>query len=92
MHSVLAADTEFFLCDDGAVAVDVLADQIVEQAAALTYERFQCACGSEVLVVGLEVLSEVFDTDREECDLAFGAACVVLALAILLEDSLLFFS
>ena len=88
----LATDTEFLLCDDRAVTVDVFADQIVEKAATLTYESLQCACGSIVFVVALEVLGEVLDTDREECDLAFGAACIVLALAVLLEDSLLFFS
>ena len=88
----LATDTEFLLCDDRAVTVDVFADQIVEKAAALAYESLQCACCSVVLVIALEVLGEVLDTDGEECDLAFGAACIVLALAVLLEDCLLFFS
>ncbi len=88
----LATDTELFLCDDGAIAVDILADQIVEKAAALTYECLKRTGCSIVLVIALEVLGEVLDADGEECDLAFGAACVVLALAVLLENFLLFFS
>lgn len=60
--SVLFADTEFFLGDDCAIAVDVLADQIVEQAATLTYKRFQCACCGIVFVIGLQMLCQVLDT------------------------------
>lgn len=59
----LAADAEFFLGDDGTISVDILADQIVEQATALTYESLQCAGSSVVLVVVLQVLCEVLDTD-----------------------------
>ena len=92
MKSVgLLADTELFLGDNGAVTVDVLADEVVEEAAALTYERFQGACRSVVLVVLLEVLGEVFDTYREESDLALGATGVAGAASVSLEDFLLFF-
>ena len=90
--SSLLTDTEFLLSDDRAVAVDVFADQIVEKAATLTYESLEGAGGSVVFVVALEVLGEVLDTDREQSDLAFGAACVVSALAILCENFFLFFS
>lgn len=86
------ADAEFLLGDDRAVTVDVLADQIVEKAAALTYECFQRTGGSEVLVVLLEVLREVLDPDGEQSDLAFGAAGVAGACAVGLENFLLFFS
>ena len=59
----LATDTEFLLCDDGTVAVDVLACQIVEKAAALTYESLKSASCSVVFVILLKVLGKVFDTD-----------------------------
>ena len=82
----LLADAEFLLGDDGAVAVDVLADQVVKKATTLTYESLQSAGRGMVLVVVLEVLGEVLDTDGEKSDLAFGAAGVAFALAVLLED------
>lgn len=63
MFPVLFTDTELFLGDDGAVTVDVFANQVVEQTTTLTYECFQRAGGNEVLVVLLKVLGEVFDTD-----------------------------
>ena len=87
----LLTDAELFLGDDGAVAVDVFADKVIQQTATLTDEGFQRAGGDEVLVVLLQVLGEVFDTDGEESDLGFGAAGIILALAILLEDFLLLF-
>ena len=37
----LLADTEFLLSDDSTVAVDVLANQVVEQTTTLTYEHLQ---------------------------------------------------
>lgn len=89
--SRLSADAEFLLGDDGTITIDILADQVVEKSAALTYESLQCTCCGEVLVVFLQVLCEVLDAYGEECDLAFGAACIVLALAILLENFLFFF-
>ncbi len=90
-RGALFADAELFLGDDGAIAVDVLADQIVKEAAALAYEGLKSAGCSVVLVIRLQVLGEVFDTYREKGDLAFGAACVVGITAIGLEDFLLFF-
>ena len=57
--------------DDGTVAVDVAVVEIVEQGAALTYQLGQGAGGSEILVVLLQVLSQVRDTIREQGNLAF---------------------
>lgn len=87
----LLADAEFLLCDDRAVTVDVFADQVVEEAAALTYECLERAGCGVVLVVGLEVLGEVLDAHREESDLALGAAGVAGAASVSLEDFLLVF-
>ena len=47
----LLADTEFFLSDDGTVAVDVFADQIIEQTTTLTYESLQSAGGGIIFVI-----------------------------------------
>ena len=55
-RTCLLADTELFLSDDSAVAVDVLALQVVEQATTLTNQHFQSALCGVVLVVVLEVL------------------------------------
>ncbi len=37
----LLADTQFLLGDEGAVTVDVLAHQVIEQFAALTYQHLK---------------------------------------------------
>jgi hypothetical protein len=42
-----------------------------------------------VLLVGLEVAGQVVDALGEECDLAFGAAGVLLRTSVLLENGLL---
>lgn len=60
-ESRLLADTEFFLCDDSTITVDILTDQIVKEAAALTYKSLQCTGCGIILVIILKVLCEVFD-------------------------------
>lgn len=47
----LLADTELFLSDDGAVAVDVLALQVVEKATTLTYQHLKSALCRMIFVV-----------------------------------------
>ena len=47
----LATDTEFLLCDDRAVTVDVFADQIVEKAATLTYKSLKRTSSCVVFVI-----------------------------------------
>lgn len=87
----LLTNAEFLFGDDGAITVDVFAYQIVEQTAALTYHCLQGAGCCEVLVVVLKVLGEVFDAEREERNLALGAAGICGALSVSGEDlSLLF--
>ena len=87
----LLTDTEFLLGDDCAVTIDVLANQVIQEAAALTYENLQSACGSVVLVVLLQVLGQVLDALREQSDLAFGASRVAFTFAILCENLLFLF-
>ena len=63
--SGLFSDTEFFLGDDGTVAVDVFLHQVVEKTTTFTYQFLQCALCRIVLMIQLEVLSQVRNTERE---------------------------
>ena len=76
--------------DDGAVALDVDLFQILQQRAALTDQAQQCALGSEVVLVALEVFSKVADTVGKQRDLALGRTRVGVRLAVLAEKLLLF--
>ena len=58
----LLTDTELFLRDDGAIAVDILTDKIVEKTTTLTYESLESAGGSVVFVVLLQVLGKMLDS------------------------------
>ena len=84
-EACLLADAEFLLRDDGAIAVDVLADQIVQKGAALSYQSLQGTFSGVVLMIGLHVLGKMGDAHREEGYLAFGAAGVLTVLTIFLE-------
>ena len=74
---------------DGAVAVDVVALQVVQKAAALTYQTCQGALGAVVLAVLLHVLRQVLDAVGEQCNLALCAARIGSSLAKLAENLLL---
>ena len=58
---LLFTDAEFFLGDNSTITVDVFADQIVKERTALAYKHLESAGCGIVLVVALEVLSEVLD-------------------------------
>lgn len=47
----LLADTELFLGDDGAIAVDVFAHKVVQKAAALADEHLKGAFSGMIFVV-----------------------------------------
>ena len=47
----LLSDTELLLGDDGAVAVDVLADEVVEKTTTLTYQSLECSCGRIIFMI-----------------------------------------
>ena len=49
--SGLFSDTEFFLGDDGTVAVDVLLDKVVKQATTLTYKHLKSTGCCMILVI-----------------------------------------
>lgn len=65
MREALLADAELLASDDGTIAVDVLADEVIEQATTLTYQHLQSTLSRMILFVGLQVFGQVGDTDRE---------------------------
>lgn len=91
MAQSLSAQTESL--DDGAIACDVAVVEIVEQSTTLTDEDGQRASCVVVLVVLLQVLGEVFDAIREQCNLALCATCVSgVAIVAVLTENLFFLS
>ena len=73
----LAAQAETL--DQLLVAADVLALQVVEQAAALTDHDQETTTAVEVLLVGLEVFGQVADALRQDRDLDFRRTGIALA-------------
>ena len=87
---VLAPDAEAL--DERAVPLDVGGLQVLEQAATLTDQQQQAAPAVVVVLVGLQVLSEVGDALAQKRDLDLGAAGVALFGSVLGDDGLLDFS
>ena len=85
----LAAQAE--VRDDVAVAVQVGALEVAQQAAALADEHQQAAARVVVLGVRAQVLGQLVDPLGQERDLDLGGAGVVLGAAVL-GDQLRFFS
>ena len=85
---VSAAETEVF--DDGAITLNVLAHEVVQQAAALSDQGDQRALGVDVFPVLLQVSCKVCNSEGEHGDLPFGAASIFSVLAILGEELLFF--
>lgn len=63
--------TETELADDGTVTLDVAVLEVVKHATTAADHLLERVVGSMVLLVELHVLSEVVDTEREQCYLAF---------------------
>ena len=80
----LLTDTQFF--DDRAVTLNVFCLQVIQHAAAFTYQGGQCALCTEVLAVILQVLRQVVDTEGEQCDLALSRTGVFCVVAVFSEQ------
>ena len=80
----VVANTE--LLDEFAVFEDVAVLDVDEQATTLTNEHEQTAARMVILGVLFEVLGEVADALREDCNLDLGAARVMLVLAELRDE------
>src|SRR5580693_6572607 len=74
--------------DDGAVALDVVLADVVEQPAAMTDELHQASTGVVVPFVLLEVLREVVDPAGQQCDLHLGRAGVRVVEPVLGDGGL----
>ena len=72
--------------DDGTVAVDVAALEVVQEGAALADKTGEGTLGAVVLAVLLHVLSEVTDAVAEESNLTLCTAGVLHALAEFAKD------
>ena len=55
--------------DDGAVALDILLLEIVEQISSLTNHLQQTAAGVMVLLMNLHMLGQIVDPLGQDCDL-----------------------
>ena len=62
--------------DHGAVAIEILRLEVVEQATTTTDQLEEPTPGVEVLVVGAEVVGEVRDALGQERDLDLGRASI----------------
>ena len=82
--ATLFAQTE--ILDQLTIAVDVLVVEVLQELAATAYHLGQRTSGAEVLVVILQVLSEVLDAIGEQCHLALNRTGVLGVLAILVEN------
>src|SRR5690606_12421611 len=75
--------------DERAVALDVDAAQVTEEAATLTDEEQQTTTAVVVVLVLLEVLGQVLDAPRQQRDLHLGGAGVARVGRVLGDDLLL---
>src|SRR5688572_15749037 len=73
--------------DQRAIGLDVLALQVVEQAAAPAHHGEQAAAGMEILDVRLEVLGKHVDALGEERDLDLGRTRVGLRALVIGDDA-----
>ena len=79
------------LGDQGSVALDVLALEVLEEPAAAPDHLQQPAPGGVVVLVGLEVLRQLGDPCGEHRDLDVGRAGIAVRACVLLDDPLLGF-
>ena len=61
----LLADAKLLLRDDCAITLNIGANQIIEQATTLTYQHLQGTLGRIILLVDLQMLGQVGNTNRE---------------------------
>src|SRR5205085_11895698 len=85
----LAAQAE--LLDEGAVALEVVLLQVIQEATALPDELEQPPPRVMVVLVGAQMLGQVVDPLRQHRDLHLRRAGVGIAAAVLRDDLLLCF-
>ena len=75
-NDILFADAEPL--DNASITANVFLLQVVQQSTPLADHFQQAATRMMVLAVGLEMLGQVGDPSRKECDLHLGRARVVI--------------
>ena len=85
--TTVTCETE--LVDQGTIALDVGLLEVVQQLTTLADELEQASAGVEVLLVGLEMVSETIDAGGEKSNLNFGGAGVAFVLGELSDNGLL---
>lgn len=83
----LLADAKFF--DGLQVSGTILVGDILQKLLAATYHLEQATTGSMILLVGLEMLSQLGDTCGQDACLYGRTAGIILAGLELLDDFLL---
>src|SRR2546429_6832590 len=66
------------LLDEGTVALDVIVHQVLQQPAAPAHQQEQATPAVMVVLVHLEVLGEIVDPPRQQCDLDLRRTGVTL--------------
>ena len=85
----LSSQTE--LCDDGAIAFDVVLLEVTEEVTSVTDHLIQAATAVVILLVLLQVLGERVDTEGQDRDLDFRRTGVAFVNLVLFDKSLLLF-
>jgi hypothetical protein len=83
----LATNTE--TTNKGAVTLNVTVLHVIEQTTALSNELHEATSGVVITFVHLQVLGEMRDTVRQNRDLNFGRAGVLVVMLVVLNDLLL---
>jgi hypothetical protein len=84
----LLPETQSF--DYGAIALDIIVLEILQNVAPLADQTQQRALGSEVVAILFEVFRKVVDTERKQRDLTLGRTRVAVRRSVLAKKLLLF--
>ena len=81
---LLFSDTQAF--NQCTVTIDVLSLQVIQHTSSLTNHHQQTSSGVVIVLVGLQMLSQLCDTIGQQCYLYFGRSGILRILTILCND------
>jgi hypothetical protein len=81
---LLFTDTQ--LLDELAVLHDVFAHQVLQETLACAHQHQQGAAARVVFAVNVQVLAQLLNAVRKQCNLSFGGAGIFRAAAVLSEN------
>ena len=88
LHRLL---TDTKLSDDRTIAFDILLLEVVQKVSSVTYHLQKSAAGVVILLVNLDVFSQLVDPLGEDSDLYLGRTGVLLMQTVSLDNGCLFF-